>query len=116
VLLLIGYPVGNRIGNVRNNDQALLDSIVSAAVATSMFGVENKGSALDTIAHIIQVALTPIFLVSGIATLLNVLSTGLSRVADRVEAVSKELEGADEDDRKNLVGPVEGSASAIDRA
>ena len=67
-----------------------------------MFGVENNGSTLDDIAHIIQVALTPVFLLSGIATLLNVFSTRLSRVADRVEAASKDLEGADEDDRKIL--------------
>ena len=39
-----------------------------------MFGVETNGSALDNIAHIIQVALTPVFLLSGIATLLNVFS------------------------------------------
>jgi hypothetical protein len=32
---------------------------------------------LDTVAHIIQVALTPVFLLSGIATLLNVFSTRL---------------------------------------
>ena len=41
-----------------------------------MFGVETTGTALDNIAHIIQVALTPVFLLSGIATLLNVFSTG----------------------------------------
>src|SRR5229473_8377176 len=62
-----------------------------------MFGVDTTGSGLDTVAHIIQVALTPVFLLSGIATLLNVFSTRLARVADRVEAVSKALEGADSD-------------------
>lgn len=67
-----------------------------------MFGVENTGSALDTIAHIIQVALTPVFLLSGIATLLNVFSTRLARVADRVEAVSKALEGADASEARAL--------------
>jgi hypothetical protein len=46
-----------------------------------MFGIDNTGSALDTVAHIIQVALTPVFLLSGIATLLNVFSTRLARVA-----------------------------------
>ena len=61
-----------------------------------MFGVENTDSALDIIAHIIQVALTPVFLLSGIATLLNVFSTRLARVADRVETVTKAFEGADE--------------------
>jgi hypothetical protein len=50
-----------------------------------MSGVEADGSALDTIAQIIQVALTPVFLLSGIATLLNVFSTRPSRVGDRVE-------------------------------
>jgi hypothetical protein len=62
-----------------------------------MFGVEHTGTALDTIAHIIQVALTPVFLLSGIATLLNVFSTRLSRVGDRVEVAAKALEDADED-------------------
>lgn len=60
-----------------------------------MFGVETTGAALDTVAHVIQVALTPVFLLSGIATLLNVFSTRLARVADQVDAVSKTLETAD---------------------
>jgi hypothetical protein len=59
-----------------------------------MFGVANGGAPLDTIAHIIQVALTPVFLLSGIATLLNVFSTRLARVGDQVEAVGKLLECA----------------------
>jgi hypothetical protein len=67
-----------------------------------MFGVENSGSAVDTIAHIIQVALTPVFLLSGIATLLNVFSTRLARVADKVESVSQALEGADTAERQAL--------------
>src|SRR5579864_281141 len=67
-----------------------------------MFGVDNSGSALDTVAHIIQVALTPVFLLSGIATLLNVFSARLARVADRVEAVGKALEDADADQRQLL--------------
>jgi hypothetical protein len=67
-----------------------------------MFGLDNTGSDLDTVAHIIQVALTPVFLLSGIATLLNVFSTRLARVADRVEAVGKALESADPDQAKVL--------------
>jgi len=65
-----------------------------------MFGVENSGSALDEIAHVIQVALTPVFLLSGIATLLNVFSTRLTRVADQVQAVGKALEDADSAGRR----------------
>lgn len=51
-------------------------------------------SSLDLVAHVIQVALTPIFLLSGIATLLNVFSTRLARVAD---LIAKAVEGADGD-------------------
>ena len=52
---------------------------------------------LDMVAHIIQVALTPVFLLSGIATLLNVFSTRLARVADRVDQITKGIEEADAD-------------------
>jgi hypothetical protein len=61
--------------------------------ATSMPGSFNSVSSLDFVAHIIQVALTPVFLLSGIATLLNVFSTRLARVADRVDQISKAIEG-----------------------
>jgi hypothetical protein len=69
-----------------------------------MFGVEGSsgGAVLDTVVHSIQVALTPVFLLSGIATLLNVFSTRLARVADRVDAVAAELAGADGDEAKIL--------------
>jgi Protein of unknown function (DUF2721) len=63
-----------------------------------MPGSFNPLATLDLVAHIIQVALTPVFLLSGIATLLNVFSTRLARVADRVEQISKELEGADSEE------------------
>jgi hypothetical protein len=52
---------------------------------------------LDPVAHIIQVALTPVFLLSGIATLLNVFSTRLARVADLVTQITKAMEEADPD-------------------
>jgi hypothetical protein len=52
--------------------------------------------ALDDVAHIIQLALTPVFLLSGLATLLNVFSMRLGRVADRVDQASERLKEADE--------------------
>jgi hypothetical protein len=52
-------------------------------------------TSLDSIAHVIQVALTPVFLLSGIAALLNVFSTRLGRVSDRVDQLAQELVGAD---------------------
>ena len=67
-----------------------------------MFGVENTGPALESIAHIIQEALTPVFLLSGIATLLNVFATRLARVGDKVEAVTKALDDADDEQERVL--------------
>ncbi|GAB0118326.1 DUF2721 domain-containing protein [Acidisoma sp. 7E03] len=37
---------------------------------------------VDNTAHIVQVALTPIFLLTGVGTLLNVFNTRLARVSD----------------------------------
>lgn len=40
---------------------------------------------LGNVIHVIQIALTPVFLLSGIGTLLNVFNTRLSRVVDRMD-------------------------------
>lgn len=50
-------------------------------------------ASLDTVAHVIQVALTPVFLLSGVGTLLNVFNLRQSRVADHAEHAA-ELLGA----------------------
>ncbi|MGY2736686.1 DUF2721 domain-containing protein [Sphingomonas sp. UYP23] len=41
-------------------------------------------------AHVVQLALTPIFLLTGVASLLNVFTTRLGRVADQVSRLSSE--------------------------
>jgi hypothetical protein len=43
------------------------------------------------IAHLIQVALTPIFLISAIGVTLNVLTSRLSRIVDRARAMEDRL-------------------------
>ena len=58
--------------------------------------------AITSIVHMIQVSLTPVFLLSGVATLLNVFSTRLARVADQVIAVSKQMETANADQMAHL--------------
>jgi hypothetical protein len=45
------------------------------------------------IAHLIQVALTPIFLISAIGVTLNVLTSRLARIVDRARAMEKEVLG-----------------------
>lgn len=54
---------------------------------------------LESTAHVVQVALSPVFLLSGIATLLNVFGTRLARVADQADRVSGMLAGAGEAER-----------------
>jgi len=56
----------------------------------------DPSDAVDSVAHIIQVALTPVFLLSGIGTLLNVFNTRLSRVSDHTEHTG-ELLACEED-------------------
>jgi hypothetical protein len=59
-----------------------------------------SGDGLDNIAHIVQVALTPVFLLSGIGTLLNVFNTRLSRVSDHRAYVTTLLRGEADADQQ----------------
>ncbi len=45
---------------------------------------------VDTAAHVVQLALTPIFLLSGIAALLNVFTTRSGRITDQVDRLASE--------------------------
>ncbi len=47
------------------------------------------------IAHLIQVALTPIFLISAIGVTLNVLTSRLARIVDRARAMEEKLMAPD---------------------
>ncbi len=54
---------------------------------------------VDSIAHLVQVALTPVFLLSGIGTLLNMFNLRQNRVADHAEHLT-ELADAERDQAK----------------
>jgi hypothetical protein len=45
---------------------------------------------VDAAAHVVQLALTPIFLLTGIASLLNVFSTRLGRISDQVDKLEED--------------------------
>ena len=62
-----------------------------------MFALKEAGGSLEEVAHIIQVALTPVFLLSGLAGLLSVFSTRLGRVADKVDTLSEAIAAAEDD-------------------
>jgi len=47
------------------------------------------------VAHLIQVALTPIFLISAIGVTLNVLTSRLARIVDRARAMESEVSRPD---------------------
>lgn len=49
-------------------------------------------TAIETIAGVIQLAVAPVFLLAGIAGMLNVLSQRLSRVVDRTRAVERHIQ------------------------
>ncbi|MBI0476421.1 DUF2721 domain-containing protein [Sphingomonas sp. MA1305] len=50
---------------------------------------------LDNAAHVIQLALTPVFLLTAVGSLLNVFSSRLARVVDRVHQMKRNAESAD---------------------
>ena len=50
---------------------------------------------LDFVARVIQMSLTPVFLLTGLATLLNVFSTRLARVTAKADQTIKDLASAE---------------------
>jgi hypothetical protein len=74
--------------------------VEAAAMPGPFPGMTPIGPA-DGVVHVIQVALTPVFLLSGIGTLLNVFNTRLSRVSDSREELAKQLH--DQDDPNELI-------------
>ena len=49
---------------------------------------------IDTIAHAIELALAPVFLLVAVGAMLNVLTTRLSRAVDRTRVLHDRVEGA----------------------
>ncbi len=68
-------------------------------------------STLDALAHAIQLAVAPVFLLSGIAGLLAVLTNRLARIIDRLRSLP-----ADDDDAAREAGVLGARIRAINRA
>jgi hypothetical protein len=51
---------------------------------------------ISAIAHVIQLAIAPVFLISGVATLLSVLANRLGRIVDRARVLEAKFELLDE--------------------
>jgi len=54
-----------------------------------IFEIEN--SAVNTVSHLIQLSVAPVFLIAGVGAILGVLSQRLARIIDRVERLNTKL-------------------------
>jgi hypothetical protein len=57
-------------------------------------------AAVAPIAHLIQLAIAPVFLLTGIGSILNVLAQRLNRVVDRARALEGDFASFDPDERE----------------
>jgi len=60
-------------------------------------------STIKVIAGVIQLAVAPVFLLAGIAGLLNVLSTRLARIVDRVRVIERRIPQAKSEKQRQLL-------------
>jgi di/tricarboxylate transporter len=60
-------------------------------------------SGLTEIAHVIQLAVAPVFLLTGVAGLLSVLTSRLARIIDRSRVLEAVLVDQDENEHSSLV-------------
>lgn len=58
---------------------------------------------IGAVARIIQLAVTPVFLLVGIGGLLNVISARLARIVDRVRALENDVLTAEEERRRDEI-------------
>lgn len=59
-------------------------------------------TSISEIAHVIQLAIAPVFLITGVCTLLGVLANRLGRIVDRARVIETKLEIPDEVKRAHL--------------
>lgn len=57
----------------------------------------------DGIAHVIQIAIAPVFMLAGIGALLNVMTSRLTRIVDHWRKLEKELDMLDADASRKQV-------------
>jgi len=62
-----------------------------------------NATTLESAAHVVQLALTPVFLLSAIAALLGVFATRLGRVADQTDQLAAQPRDADRDARLRVL-------------
>ena len=59
-------------------------------------------TSIGDIAHVIQLAVAPVFLLTGVATLLNVLTNRLARIIDRGRVLEEHFHAADDGETREM--------------
>jgi len=75
-----------------------------------------NGDTLEAAAHVVQLALTPVFFLSGIAALLNVFASRLGRVADQTDALARTTKDLGRDARLRRLRRLRLRSRALDFA
>jgi hypothetical protein len=70
-----------------------------------------QAPAVNEIAHLIQLAIAPVFLLAGVGSILNVLAQRLARVVDRARRLEVEFETLEPDGQ----GPARAELRLLDR-
>lgn len=63
-----------------------------------------SGGDVSTVAHAIELAVAPAFLLTGIGATLNVMANRLARTIDRARMLEQRMEGMNGSDRDKLLG------------
>jgi hypothetical protein len=67
----------------------------------------NAGPAVSTIAHQIQLAVAPVFLLAGIGSILNVLAGRLARVVERARQLERDFASFDDETRATAMAELQ---------
>ncbi len=76
-------------------------------------------SNIGTVAHVIQLSVAPVFLLTAIGTLLSVMTNRLSRIIDRARMLESKLESATPEsspETRSLIATLSRRATLINRA
>jgi hypothetical protein len=62
----------------------------------------NPDAGITAVAHVIQLSVAPVFLLSGIGGMLTVMTNRLARVIDRARVLERQLRAADAEDHSRI--------------
>lgn len=63
----------------------------------------DQANSVETIASVIQLAIAPVFLLAGIAGVLNVMSSRLGRIVDRARVIEALISSEQHEEHQNLL-------------